>query len=261
MRKRLLLTLFLFIAVPVVTLAAHFQDSNGLVIIRSVTEEFRCPSSEFTLYEPTYEAPPDGAIRIWTDDVQCLQKDGRQYADPFYTVAKFVYVINHIADYQEASVDVTIDGNDFLTGFTGPADYYTFEMQTLLAATDNGELLHDSGEAWFIVDETGGYTSKGYTFRLRTESEFNTTDTYLSWQDAQRDEFIKNIPWKGVITLDANGEFTWQHNLNFTQYIVLISPYGQSMPNLYVSATANSVSILGGIAGGNVIYRIELNLR
>lgn len=254
MRKALLFALFLY---PVMSIAAHFQDSNGSVIIRSDTAQFQCPSAEFQIYEPTYEAPPDRAIRVWTDAYHSLFKDGRQYADPFYTPVRFAYVVAHIGDYQAASAGVTID-NTLLLAFTGA--YRTAEMQALLAAS-GGKLLHPSGEPWWIEDVAGSYTVNGHTFRLRTESEFNTTETYLSWQDSQRESIIKNIPWKGVITLDANGEFTWTHNLNFTQYIVLISPYGQSMPDLYLSATANSISVLGGVANGKVIYRIELDLR
>lgn len=258
MCKRFILMLIFLIAIPVSLLADYYQDSNGMIIIRSDTEEFQCPSSEFSVYEPTYEAPLDGANRIWTDNYHSLFKDGKQYADPFYTAARFTYVVSHIADYIESSTDVEIDENDLLVAFTGK--YTTSEMQALLDAS-GGKLLHSSGEPWWIEDAAGTYAVKGHTFRLRAESEFNTTDTYLEWQDTQREATIKNIPWKGIITLDENGEFTWQHNLDFTQYIVLISPYGQSMPNLYLSATANSVSVLGGVAGGKVIYRIELNLR
>lgn len=257
MRKAFVFLLFLILGIP--ALAAHFQDSNGRIIIRSDTEEFQCLSSEFSVYETAYESPPDGASRIWTDAYHGLFTGGKQYADPFYTAARFAYVVNHIADYQEASTNVEIDENDLLVAFDG--NYVTSEMQALLDATENGTLLHDSGEPWYIEDATGSYSCKGHTFRLRDESEFSTTETYLEWQDSQRDELIKNIPWKGMITLDVNGEFIWQHNLNFTQYIVLLTPYGQSMPNLYVSAMANSVSIQGGVPGGSVIYRIELNLR
>lgn len=252
--------LIVFVALVNITypcIAAQFQDSNGIIIIRSEDTQFQCPSAEFPSYEPTYVAPPDGASRIWMDAYQCLQKDGKQYADPFFTPARFAYVIAHIAEYQAASAGLTIE-NGLLLAFTGK--YLTAEMQALLDAS-GGALLHPCGESWWIEDASGSYTVKGHTFRLRAESEFNTTVTYFEWQDVQREASIKNIPWKGVITLDSNGEFTWQHNLNFTQYIVLLTPYGQSMPNLYVSATANSVSILDGVAGGKVIYRIDLNLR
>jgi len=188
-----------------------------------------------------------------------LQQDGVQFEDSFYSAERFTYIVSHIVDYIEASTDVVIDGDGLLTAFTG--DYITTDMQMLLDGTDTGTLWHDSGEPWYIEDVGGGYTCKGHTFRLRVVSEFNTTEMYLTWLDDQREQAIKSIPWKGVITLNASGEFTWAHNLGFTQYIVLLTPFQQSMPNLYVTATANAIVVSGGVASGKVIYKIELNLR
>jgi len=100
--QRTIITLLVVSLVTFSAFSAHFQDSNGIIIIRSETAEFRCESAEFPDYEPTYEAPPDGAIRIWTDAYQALQQDGNQTGDPFYTPERFADYVGNIAAYQAA---------------------------------------------------------------------------------------------------------------------------------------------------------------
>ena len=234
-----------------------FQDIHNVISISDGTTVFTCPSDEFPRYEPDYlPLSPPYITRQWSDTVQYISTGDTQEEDPFYTPERLAAYENNITAYHTAFADVVIE-NNYLVEFIGEE---TPEMQTLREAS-GGDLLHPSGEPWWVEDAAGTYQIKEYTFRLRTESEFSDTELYLDWQDIEREEKIKSIPWKGLLTLDAQGEFTLNHNLNFTQYIVLLTPFGQSMPDLYVDATTNAISVLGGVPSGKIIYKVELNLR
>lgn len=134
----------------------YFQDNGEQVQLQVGEVAFKCPTSEFLVYEPLYTTLEAGfVIRKWSTEKQYLSTGNSQQPDPLYTASLFTQFLSKIATYQDLydnANQVILDGT-VLTGtehgVNGPY------LLTEADLTAMGDLQHESGESYWKVWESG----------------------------------------------------------------------------------------------------------
>lgn len=147
--------------------------------------------------------------------------------------------------------------SDLVKGLTNATTTFPIEEQQVPQIKP---LFHESQVPWwkrvYTPDPPNTIEIGEILLQQREEAEFEDDPLYIAWQQQQAILKIKNNRI-GVVTLDAAGEFTYVHNLGFSDYVVLVTPLDEAMPSLYIEATENQISVKGGVNSGKVQYIFE----
>lgn len=76
-----------------------FQECRGTIQIENALTTFQCTVTEFSNYEPEYQASQQ-PIRYWSATRQYLNDGANDFADPFFTQARFELFCSKVQDYQ-----------------------------------------------------------------------------------------------------------------------------------------------------------------